>query len=326
MGNEKVKAIAEREFPPKLEKQFKKAIQLERITVWYMLTVVFVMFLASTTSQAMKAAWMEDILSMIPAVSFLVARRFYERKPNDQFPFGYHRVFSIAFQLGAFALFSLGIFLLIDSLTTLVKAERPSIGSVYLFGRHIWIGWLMIAALLYSSVPSIILGKKKLPLAGQLHNKLLFTDANTQKADWETAFAAIIGVLGVGLGLWWADALAACFISVTIIHDGYKRLSGAVLDLIDEIPTNLENDKKHPLVKEIHHFFEDQGWVKDFRIRMREAGDVFFTEIFIIPVSANGLTEHIEKAVAEVRELDWKLFDVVIMPVKRFTEEQDQAK
>ncbi|MEN6455229.1 MAG: cation transporter [Prolixibacteraceae bacterium] len=325
MGNEKVKAISEKEFPPELEKQFKKAIQLERITIWYLLTVIIVMFLASTTSQAMKAAWMEDILSMVPALSFLVARRFYERKPNDQFPFGYHRVFSIAFQLGAFALFSLGVFLLIDSVMALIKADRPSIGSVYLFGHYIWLGWLMIAVLLYSSIPSIILGKKKLPLAGKLHNKLLFTDANTQKADWETAFAAIVGILGVGLGLWWADALAACFISVTIIHDGYKRLSGAVLDLIDEIPTNLENEKKHPLVKKLHHFFEDQSWVKDFRIRMREAGDVFFTEIFIIPGSVTGLTDHIEKTVTEVKELDWKLFDVVIMPVKRFTEEQDNA-
>ncbi len=326
MENEKIKAISEKKIPPKFESQFKKAVKLEKITVAYWISVVIIMFMASMTSQAMKAAWLEDVLSLVPSVSFLVAKRFYARKPNNQFPFGYHRVFSIAFQLGAFALLSLGIFLFLDSVMTLIQAERPTIGSFYLFGQYWWLGWLMIASLLYSAIPAVILGRKKLPLAGKLHNKLLFTDANTQKADWETAFAASIGILGVGMGLWWADSLAACFISVSIIHDGFKRLKGAVLDLMDQVPTNLENDKKHPLVEKVHAFFESLAWVKDVRVRMREAGDVFFTEVFVIAGSAAGLTDHIEKAVTEVKELDWKIFDVTVMPVNKFTEEQNDSE
>ncbi len=34
-----------------------------------------------------------------------------------------------------------------------VLAEHPTIGTVMLFGHTVWLGWLMIAALLYSAVP-----------------------------------------------------------------------------------------------------------------------------------------------------------------------------
>lgn len=325
MKIDRINTISGKEFPPELAKQFRKAVRLEKISVGYLISVVIVMFFTSMSSQAMKAAWLEDTLSLVAPVSFLLAKRFYERKPDSQFPFGYHRVYSIAFQLGAFALLSLGAFLLIDSVMTLVKGERPTIGSFRLFGHYWWLGWLMIAALLYSSIPSIFLGRKKLPLSGALHNKLLFTDANTQKADWETAFAAIAGILGIGMGLWWADAASACFISISVIHDGYKRLKGAVLDLMDQIPTNLENDHKHPLVSEVARYFQDQEWVKDFRIRMREAGDVFFTEVFVIPVQDHSLTGYLQQAADDIRQIDWKLFDVVIMPVSQFSDEQEEA-
>ncbi len=322
----KVNAIPGKEFPEELEKQFEKAVKLEKITILYQVSVVLVMVLTSMTSQSMRVAWMEDAISLLAPVSFLIARRFYERKPDAQFPYGYHRVFSIAFQIGAFALFALGIFLFIESVMTLIKAERPTIGMFYLYGRYWWMGWLMFAALLYSTVPPVILGHKKMSLAEDLHNKLLFTDAETQKANWQTAVAAMIGVTGVGFGIWWTDPVAAIFISISIIYDGYNRLKGAILDLMDEVPTNLKNDKKHPLVKKVHDYLAEQEWLTDFRIRMREAGDVFFTEIFVIPGSMDRLTRRLDEAVAGIKQIDWKLYDVVMMPVDEFSEEQEESE
>ena len=56
------------------------------------------------------------------------------------------------------------------------------------------------------------------------------------KADWMTGAAAIGGILGIGLGWWWADAVAAAFISLDILHDGYINLRQAVFDLMNQIP------------------------------------------------------------------------------------------
>ena len=320
--NNPIISVPKKELPPALEKTLKQATRYEWITIAYLISVTTIMFITMQSSQAMKAAWLEDTLSLLPAVFFLVARKFYDRPPNSNFPFGYHRVFSIAFQLGAFALLALGLFLLYDSVVTLIKEERPTIGIVNLFGSDIWMGWVMIAALLWSAIPAMILGRKKMPLAEALHNKILFTDAHTQRADWQTAFAAIIGVIGVGFGLWWADAAAACFISISIIQDGVARLKGAVLDLIDQVPTDLKNKEQHPVVAQVYAFFRQQPWVKDVRIRMREAGEIFFTEVFVIPVQMTDILNQTADAVNKVKKIDWKLHDVAIILVERFDDDQ----
>jgi divalent metal cation (Fe/Co/Zn/Cd) transporter len=80
------------------------------------------------------------------------------------------------------ALFGFGLYILGDSVFKLVMAERPNIQTVEIFGRRVWLGWLMIAALVYSVVPPFILGRMKMPLARELHDKALQTSATSLAA------------------------------------------------------------------------------------------------------------------------------------------------
>ncbi len=80
----------------------------------------------------------------------------------------------------------------------------------------------MIGALLYGAIPPIFLGRMKQPLAETLHDKVLNADAAMNRADWLTAFAAIAGIIGIGIGIWWADAAAAIVIALDITRDGFK--------------------------------------------------------------------------------------------------------
>ena len=84
-----------------------------------------------------------------------------------------------------------------------------------------------------TGVPPVLLGRVKMKLAEELHDKVLYADADMNKADWMTALGSIIGVTGIGLGLWWLDAVAALFISLTILSDGMKNMRSAILDLMD---------------------------------------------------------------------------------------------
>jgi divalent metal cation (Fe/Co/Zn/Cd) transporter len=136
-----------------------------------------------------------------------------------------------------------GILLLFEASMTLIKQEHATVGPITLFGQEIWSGWLMIAALAYSIVPPVILGRIKLPIAERLQDKVLHTDAMMQKADWMTGAAGIAGVLGLGLGYWWADALAAGIISLSILQDGIKALRSATAELVDGAPRELDSDK-----------------------------------------------------------------------------------
>src|SRR5437764_9192909 len=101
----------------------------------------------------MKAMWFEDTLSLVPSCCFLVGARFRKKAPDEAYPYGYRRAVLVGFLCGAVALFGFGLFLLGDSLMKLIKAEHPTIQTIELFGKQIWLGWLMVATLVYSVIP-----------------------------------------------------------------------------------------------------------------------------------------------------------------------------
>ncbi|PHK25794.1 hypothetical protein VF13_42405 [Nostoc linckia z16] len=311
------------ELPQELKPVFKKARKLEWITFIYTLTVVVLMAVVMGTSQTMKSATLEDALSMVPSLCFLIGSRFYDRQPNKEFPYGYHRVFGIAFLAGSLALFGIGAFLLVDSSITLLKAEHPTIGSTMIFGHQVWMGYVMMAALVYSFVPSVILGYMKLPLSKQLHNKILFTDADTQKADYMTAIAAIAGIMGIGMGWWWADSAVAIAISVSILHDGIVNVKTAVLDLMDRAPVHIDDANKNELVDEVEQLVRNWHWVQDARVRFREHGQVLFGEVYVMPKDDTQEPAHTEDLVSEIKRYNWKLHDVVLTIVDKLPEWED---
>ncbi len=228
--------------PPERQQDLKDARRLELWTIGWMMSIIVIMGLTMQSSQAMKTAWIEDLLSLVPPTVFLIAARFERKAPNRHFPFGYQRVNSLAFMIAAVALASMGALLLFEAAKTLILQERVTVGLVTLFGYDIWAGWLMIGALLYSVIPPVILGRKKLPLARRIQDKVLHTDAKMNKADWMTGLAGIAGVTGMGFGLWWADAVAAAVISLDILHDGVRAMRIATAELVDGAPRALEKD------------------------------------------------------------------------------------
>lgn len=303
------------ELPSDKQKIHAKAVKLEWLTIAYLLSAVFFIYLTLGSSQAMKTAWFEDLLSLIPSIAFLFAARFRHRPPNEEFPYGYHRSVSIAYLCAAISLFAMGLFLLYDSIMALVAFEHPSIGTVQLFGHQIWLGWLMLLALLWSAIPAAIIGRMKLPLARQLHDKVLYGDAKMNKADWMTAGAAMVGVIGIGLGLWWADAAAAAFISLDILHDGYKNLKAVVSDLMDSRPKTVDDKAIDPLPARTETELKKLRWVRDASARFREEGHVYNGEVFVVPTSDDGLTEKLAEAQRALKALDWRIGDVVLVPV-----------
>ncbi len=315
-----MKTTPDFEFPPEQQETLRKARRLEWITLAYLASVTVVMYLAMGSSQAMKTAWLEDVLSLIPPTVFLVASRIAAWTPSKRFPYGYHRVVSIAFLCASLALFGMGAWLLIEAIHKLVIQEHPTIGGVTLLGATFWLGWLMIPALLWSAVPAMILGRKKLPLAEKIHDKVLHTDAAMNKADWLTAAAALVGVLGIGLGYWWTDAAAAALISLDILHDGFRNLKQVILDLMDESPRTVDRSQLSDIPDRVRKRLKMLPWVKDAAVRMREEGRVYFGEAFVVVSDERDLPQKLYDATKKCIELDWRIHDLVIMPVTSLEE------
>jgi divalent metal cation (Fe/Co/Zn/Cd) transporter len=206
--------------PPKQTKALRRAIRLEWITIGFLVVAVTLVGLVLGNSQAMKVAWVEDLLSLLPPIAFLVTVRVIRKPPSRERPYGYHRSVGVAHLVAAVTLVVMGTLLIIDSGWNLITAEHPSIGSVELFGQGVLAG---LADDRCNGADRRTTGAARPgedETRRDLHDKVLYADADLNKADWMTALGTIIGVSGIGVGLWWTDAVAALFISFMILHDG----------------------------------------------------------------------------------------------------------
>lgn len=262
---------------PQIDADLRKAKRLAWWTIGWMLSIVVLMGLVIGSSQAMKTAFVEDLLSIIPSIVLLIALKLERKEPTPLFPSGFDRFHSIAFLVAAVALTAMGATLLIESLITLAMQEHITIPSMHLFGQQVWMGWLMIAVLAYSVVPPIILGRMKLPIAEHTHDTVLHTDAKMQKADWMTGLAGIAGIIGIGLGFWWADAVAAAIISLSILFDGVTALRIAGAELADSAPRELGSPEMAPDAKALREELE-RRWPKG-DVRLRESGRYIVAEV-----------------------------------------------
>lgn len=304
----------------------KKAIRWELFTIVYTSITITVVAFVVGGSQAMRTAWIEDMLSLLPQLAFLTAVIFVRRRPTVKHPYGLHRAMGVGHLVAGIALLAVGLNLAVEAVTGLIAAEHPTIGTVQLFGQTIWLGWLMIAVMVIVVVgPVFIYGPAKAKLAPVLHNKLLYADADMAKADWQTNAASIVGVLGIGLGIWWLDGAAALFISIGIVWDGVRNTKGAVIDLMDQRARSYDDKQPHPLAGEITRYLRGLPWVVDAGVRLRDEGQVFHVEAFVVPRRAKVRTETLSAASEGIARLDWKVQDVVVVPVEQLPSEADRA-
>ncbi len=313
-----MKTRADYVLPPDKEKLRKQAVKLEWITFVVILINVGVLYLVLGNSQAMRTAWVEDILALVPPLAFLIATRFERRPPNQKHPYGYVRSISIGFLVSAFALLVFGSYMLFEAVMSLVREEHPTIGTVTIFGEPVWLGWLMVAALIYTGIPPMLIGFYKRKIADRLHDKMLRADADMNKADWMTSLSGVVGVIGIGFGFWWLDAVAAIVIAADIVKDGANNLKRVVQDLTDTTPRKVSGNERDPLPDRICEALERLHWVREAQVRLREEGHVFTGEGFVVvqsSMSAEDLVEAADRAVADIRDLDWRLYDFVIVPV-----------
>ncbi|HEY9119133.1 MAG TPA: cation transporter [Marinobacter sp.] len=301
--------------PEEKEEDLNYLIRLEWWNLGFRLSIVFVLFLVLGGSQAMKAAWLEDILTLLPPIAFLISMKARKRPPDSDFPYGYHRVTNIAFLCSAVVLALMGGYLLIDSGMKLIKAEHPSIGAINLFGYTFWMGWLMVAGLTYSVIPPVILGHLQEPAAKKVHEKTVFVDAKMSKADWMTGVAGIVGILGVGMGYWWADAMAGAVIGLDVGKDGVRNLKEAVGDLLDRRPRFTSKSEPERLEEYLEEKLRAMAWVSDAAVRLREEGHVFSGEAFVEPRAGEDLPKRVREAMDSLTDSDWRIYEVVVVVV-----------
>jgi cation diffusion facilitator family transporter len=307
-----VTEVAQAELPAKKIRAIRRAERLQMITIVHVALSGIALFIVAGNSQAMKGTYLDDLMGLFPPTAYLIASKWDFRRPNQRFPYGYHRAQSIAFFLAALALIGVGIYIVAESVLKLIRFEHPSVGLIEIFGLRVWLGVPMLLALAFTAGPQYLLGRLKMPLAEELNDKVLHADAAMNRADWLAASAAGVGVIGIGFGLWWLDPLAAIFIGVEVVEEGVKHTKGVFAHLMSETPTSIDYSRRLPLPRNVERKAMESDWVQEARVRIREEGRVYFGEVFVVPVDGKVSVDDVDGLTRDLYELDWRIQDLVV--------------
>jgi cation diffusion facilitator family transporter len=300
----------DRDFPPDVQRAFQRARRVEWLNV--ILTVLSVALIGSVlgSSQSMKSAWVEDATSLIPPICALLALRFERLRANRHHPFGYYGANVGAFALASGAILLVGLLLLWDSGAKLIAREHVSIETVTLLGRDVWLGWLMLVALVVTGAWPIVVSRFQREAARAIFDRPIFADALMNKAQWLSSGSALVGVLLAGFGVWWGDALAGVVISLDIVHDGYTHLRQAASDIMDRAPALFEKERLDPLVGRMTSAAREVDGVADCEVLARENGRFLFAHLLVHPLG-NSLPIVVASRVREaVNNLSWRVIYV----------------
>jgi divalent metal cation (Fe/Co/Zn/Cd) transporter len=78
------------EFPPEQKEICDRARRLEWWSLVYTGSAAALMYVTMGTSQAMRTNFFDDVISMVPAIAFLVAMKIAVRPASLRFCYGYH--------------------------------------------------------------------------------------------------------------------------------------------------------------------------------------------------------------------------------------------
>ncbi|WP_407351307.1 cation transporter [Luteimonas sp. R10] len=281
-------------------------------SLFWMALVSAAIFAVMGGSQAMKTAFVENLMSLLPPTAFLVASRFQAKPIDHEYVNGRTRAFDINFLISGAALSGVGLVLVWNGLHTLLTATHPVVGTMRIGDAIVWQGWLMMGVLALSGIPPAILSRRKLQLAEALSLKPLHADADTNKADWMTSLAGMAGVAGIGAGWWWADAAAALFISGSVLHAGIGDLRDAVRDMHDARPQQIDRSGQDPLVGRVRDAVCAIDWVDDCRVRFHEEGYLLSGALFVRPRDGAATPRQLRHAHDVARAVHWRIDEVIV--------------
>lgn len=300
--------------PPERQAQLQQAQALERASLIALLPPLLLVLALTGDSRAMQAAWLGQLLALVPPLLFLSTQHFLFKPARERFPYGFAQAPAAALVPAASIQILVGLGLLWVHTWGLLDQDRPTIGSLFWGSLQIWSGWLMLAVLVLTLLPLGLLSRFKRRLARELNDKALYSDALTDSLARRVTLAAAAGLVGVALGWWWADPLAALLIGFAIAREGSQLLRRNICQLLDERPTDVDQ-RPLPEIRQLEKALKALPWVIDAAVRLREEGQGMVGEGFLVPEDphAPDLLDRLEEARNLIQSTaSWRVQELIL--------------
>ena len=163
--------------------------------------------------------------SLVAFVGFRVSRR----AATASHPYGYERAEDLAGLGVAFVIWTSAVF-----------AGYVSVHKLIQHGTTTHVGLGMSAAVV-GIVGNQLVARYKRRVGTRIQSTTLIADAKHSWLDAIASAGALLGLVGVAAGLWWADGVAGLLVTGFIVHVGWEVSSDVVSHLMDSVdPVSLE--------------------------------------------------------------------------------------
>jgi len=227
-----------------------------------------IIFAKLTNSLALQADAFDSLTDIIMVVASLVGLTYSNKKPNEQFPYGYYKIENIISLI-------ISLFLFYTAYNIIIQATS----EIYLFligtVKVIFITPNSFIFLLVSFLISVLITLYLKIVGKNTESPIIQAEASEKFYDVFISIAVIIGFISAIYNIVLIDTILGLLIAIFIIKGGYdlfitstKTLLDAVIDF--ESRTELYNlIKKFPMVRDIE------------KLEIRSYGRYIFLEIDI---------------------------------------------
>lgn len=229
--------------------------------------------------------------SLVVFIGFHVSKR--PATPTN--PYGYERAEDLAGLGVALVIWASAVFAGVVSIHKLTEHGRTS---------HLGLG---MAAAAVGIVGNQVVARYKLRVGRRIQSATLLADAQHSWLDALSSAGAFLGLVGVALGLRWADGVAGLIVTAFILHVGWEVTSELFVHLMDGVdPQVLADAEKAALaVPGVEHVHARGRWMGRSLLVELEGFVPAATTVHAAEAVGQQVEEAVRTAVPECRAVVW---------------------
>ena len=178
-------------------------------------------------SAGLFADALHNLGDVLTTVALWIAFVISSRAANARYTYGYHRAEDLAGIFIVLVIIASAVASAVESIQKLISGEVPT----YLI--------LSMAAAVIGIAGNEILAQYKISVGKRINSVPLIADGQHSRIDGLTSLAALIGLIGVALGLRLADPIAGLVITVVIIGVVYSTTRSVLSRLLDAVDPHI---------------------------------------------------------------------------------------
>jgi len=172
-------------------------------------------------SIALMADAIHSLTDVISSIAVFIGLKISDRKPTDEFPYGFYKAENIVSLFLALAILYAGYEIIHTSIGS-------AVGAVILTDVS-----FALSVALVSLVSSLLLSNYKLKVGRAENSPSLIADGKHSRTDAFSSAVVFAGILGNYIGLYFLDSAAGILVALFIFIAGYGILKDSIKVLLD---------------------------------------------------------------------------------------------